>query len=551
MAPFTGSGRYPSTKSSYDVDGWNWTTLVRCEYLGELLRDVGLPGARRTVEDDLALVAEQLDYIVEEGPVDQQLLGEVLDRIGLIVGSRLLVRVARGEREQEAAHPPRIAGEERLDPPPETVVGLDMNSPPAGLCRFRQSQDVEQPLLAVLTLVREDSEVALRMRDCEQLHHHALAEAADLPSRVVQNSVDAVGVVALSVAHVAEGVEQSLVRRGLLGGPVQAGHRSWTTVTLRVPDLAQLTRVLIGQRAVRQERGEEATVGTVLLISSARVAPSTELLGEGDKRIVPGYFRRRSVLALRERDERLDYRPRLGGNGDDLVAQIHSVEPVTVVEEAVQELAAGTADETRILAVPTATGGEHAEVGQGVLLDRDRGLVVPPAANLARFDPDSQTVLIDPHPDAGRRSVFCPVDPGIGARPAGLPIRTVGESPEGSSDGLVDVRRQLARVAGEGSQRPGVANEIVVLEGLGIEAEGAAVDEDGIDDDRVLALPSAGDPLDPITVGIEVPDASAELEVPIRGLARQRESRDVLGERGCTSPVDRPSPIGHRPEVRE
>jgi hypothetical protein len=122
----------------------------------------------------------------------------------------------------------------------------------------------------------------------------------------------------------------------------------------------------------------------------------------------------------------------------------------------------------------------------------------------------------------------------------------VGESPEGSSDGLVDVRRQLARVAGEGSQRPGVANEIVVLEGLGIEAEGAAVDEDGIDDDRVLALPSAGDPLDPITVGIEVPDASAELEVPIRGLARQRESRDVLGERGCTSPVDRPPPIGHR-----
>ncbi|GAA5143386.1 hypothetical protein [Pseudonocardia adelaidensis] len=73
-----------------------------------------------------------------------------------------------------------------------------------------------------------------------------------------------------------------------------------------------------------------------------------------------------------------------------------------------------------------------------------------------------------------------------------------------------------------------------MFKSLGIEAEGAAVDEDGIDDDRVLALPPGGDPLGPIAVGIEVPDVSAELEVPIRGLARQRESRDVLGERCCT-----------------
>ena len=40
-------------------------TWILGDVLGELPGDVGLPGARRAVEDDLALVSQQLDCVFE------------------------------------------------------------------------------------------------------------------------------------------------------------------------------------------------------------------------------------------------------------------------------------------------------------------------------------------------------------------------------------------------------------------------------------------------------------------------------------------------------
>ena len=46
---------------------------------GELNGEVGLPGPGRPVEDDLALVVEQLHDLVQDSPVDMKALGSGRD----------------------------------------------------------------------------------------------------------------------------------------------------------------------------------------------------------------------------------------------------------------------------------------------------------------------------------------------------------------------------------------------------------------------------------------------------------------------------------------
>ena len=81
--------------------GWNCTRRDRFpggDVLGELLRDVGLPGSRRAVEDELAPVAQQVDALLQPrpGPRARRASWSVASgRFGNRGGRRQRLRVAR------------------------------------------------------------------------------------------------------------------------------------------------------------------------------------------------------------------------------------------------------------------------------------------------------------------------------------------------------------------------------------------------------------------------------------------------------------------------
>ncbi len=88
--------------------------------LGELAGEVGLAGAGGAVEDDLALVGEERDDVVEEGAIDEEVVGEIGE--GVDFRSRHRFVVPLGVPVQESGHPPRVIGEEALDALSERIV---------------------------------------------------------------------------------------------------------------------------------------------------------------------------------------------------------------------------------------------------------------------------------------------------------------------------------------------------------------------------------------------------------------------------------------------
>ncbi len=53
---------------------------VSGEVFGQLARQVGLAGSGRAVQDDLTLVVQEAEDVIQEGTVDQELLGQMASR---------------------------------------------------------------------------------------------------------------------------------------------------------------------------------------------------------------------------------------------------------------------------------------------------------------------------------------------------------------------------------------------------------------------------------------------------------------------------------------
>ena len=170
---------------------------VRLERGGEALSHERLAGTGRAVEDDLLLVLEQAVDLADELLVDEQVVGGLGEQVALGVDARL---TGAQQPVGELGLTPRIGGQEGLELGTQAIAREDVQASARELTAARQRhvEGLRHGHLAIASGHRVDGQVAVRVRDGEQLHDDGLVECHVVGVRGREGRVDAVGVVAFA-----------------------------------------------------------------------------------------------------------------------------------------------------------------------------------------------------------------------------------------------------------------------------------------------------------------------------------------------------------------
>ncbi|GBE23540.1 hypothetical protein BMS3Bbin01_02925 [bacterium BMS3Bbin01] len=218
---------------------------VGSECSGKLLRHVGLSGPRRSVEDHLAPLLQQIDHLVEKGSIEMNLVSKVanpVDFFGFDSGFLTL-----GEPVQEPSRAVGVIAEEWPESLDDEVVGADQPGTDVEAIDplFVQIEQSKHARFALLPSVDVDGEDLRGILDSQQFGDDSFSETFDSLVVLVHEGIDAYleGVFAAQEVLQVVGKHVEFLGAHLAERRVEARLRPWRAVTRGVVDTPELVEV--------------------------------------------------------------------------------------------------------------------------------------------------------------------------------------------------------------------------------------------------------------------------------------------------------------------